>query len=76
MLPDRTLLVHMGDGFDFTTAQNLNSYRGKVLRLNLDGSPVLRGFHQAGRTDIDTVSTWLRPLPLPEPAVCRELVGG
>ncbi|MEZ6015112.1 MAG: PQQ-dependent sugar dehydrogenase [Planctomycetota bacterium] len=39
MLPDRTLLVHMGDGFDAATALNLNSYRGKILRMNLDGSP-------------------------------------
>lgn len=39
MLPDRTLLVHMGDGFATATAQNLNSFRGKILRLNLDGSP-------------------------------------
>jgi glucose/arabinose dehydrogenase/PKD repeat protein len=36
--PDGKLYVHMGDGFDFTTAQNLDSYRGKVLRMNLDGS--------------------------------------
>jgi len=37
--PDGKLYVHNGDGFDYTTAQNLNSYRGKVLRMNLDGSP-------------------------------------
>ncbi|MCI0332779.1 MAG: PQQ-dependent sugar dehydrogenase [Planctomycetes bacterium] len=36
--PDGKLYVHMGDGFDYTTAQNLDSYRGKVLRMNLDGS--------------------------------------
>lgn len=36
--PDGKLYVHMGDGFDASTALNLNSYRGKVLRLNLDGS--------------------------------------
>lgn len=34
------LFCHMGDGFNVGTAQNLNSYRGKILRLNLDGSPV------------------------------------
>ncbi len=39
-LPDRTLLVHNGDGFDAATGLNLNSYRGKILRLNLDGTPV------------------------------------
>ncbi|MEM6571351.1 MAG: PQQ-dependent sugar dehydrogenase [Planctomycetota bacterium] len=39
MLADRTLLVHMGDGFVASTARNLNSFRGKILRMNLDGSP-------------------------------------
>ena len=39
LLPDGTLLCHMGDGFDAATAQNLGSFRGKILRLNLDGSP-------------------------------------
>lgn len=34
------LFCHMGDGFSYQTAQNLNSYRGKILRLNLDGTPV------------------------------------
>ncbi|MBK8267225.1 MAG: PQQ-dependent sugar dehydrogenase [Planctomycetes bacterium] len=36
--PDGKLYVHMGDGFDSTTAQNLSSYRGKILRVNLDGT--------------------------------------
>lgn len=36
--PDGKLYIHNGDGFDFTTAQNLDSYRGKVLRMNLDGT--------------------------------------
>jgi PKD repeat protein len=36
--PDNMLYVHMGDGFNAGTAQNLNSYRGKILRMNLDGS--------------------------------------
>jgi glucose/arabinose dehydrogenase len=36
--PDGKLYVHVGDGFDYTTAQNLDSYRGKILRMNLDGS--------------------------------------
>jgi PKD repeat protein/glucose/arabinose dehydrogenase len=35
---DGKLYVHMGDGFDASTAQNLDSFRGKVLRLNLDGT--------------------------------------
>ncbi len=34
------LYCHMGDGFAYQTAQNLGSYRGKILRLNLDGTPV------------------------------------
>ena len=37
--PDGKLLCHMGDGFDTQSAQNLNSFRGKILHLNLDGSP-------------------------------------
>lgn len=37
--PDGKLVSHMGDGFDAATAQNLSSFRGKILRLNLDGSP-------------------------------------
>lgn len=36
--PDGKLYVHNGDGFDISTGQNLDSFRGKILRLNLDGS--------------------------------------
>lgn len=36
--PDGKLYVHMGDGFTTATAQNLSSYRGKILRMNLNGS--------------------------------------
>lgn len=36
--PDGKLYVHMGDGFSASTALNLDSFRGKILRLNLDGS--------------------------------------
>jgi glucose/arabinose dehydrogenase len=36
--PDYRLYVHMGDGFDSSKALNLDSYRGKILRMNLDGS--------------------------------------
>jgi glucose/arabinose dehydrogenase len=39
MLPDGTLLVTSGDGFDFREqAQSLDSLLGKVLRINTDGS--------------------------------------
>jgi len=41
--PDNKLYVHMGDGFDASTALNLNSYRGKVLRMNKNGTPVATG---------------------------------
>ncbi|MEM8679604.1 MAG: PQQ-dependent sugar dehydrogenase, partial [Planctomycetota bacterium] len=47
--PDDMLYVHNGDGFDASTALNLNSYRGKVLRMNLDGSPATDNpFYNAG----------------------------
>jgi len=36
--PDGKLYVHVGDGFDASQAENLNSYLGKILRVNLDGS--------------------------------------
>ncbi len=39
MLDDGTLLVHMGDGFDASTGRNPSSFRGKILRMNLDGTP-------------------------------------
>ncbi|MCB9846048.1 MAG: PQQ-dependent sugar dehydrogenase [Phycisphaeraceae bacterium] len=44
--PDAKLYVHMGDGFDASTAQNLGSFRGKILRLDSDGSaPVDNPFY-------------------------------
>lgn len=39
--PDGKLYVHMGDGFSSGTALDLDSFRGKVLRLELDGSPCI-----------------------------------
>lgn len=46
--PDGKLYVHMGDGFDASTAQDLDSFRGKILRMNLDGSaPSDNPFHDA-----------------------------
>lgn len=39
LLPDRTLLITVGDGFDFREkAQDLSSGLGKTVRVNLDGS--------------------------------------
>jgi glucose/arabinose dehydrogenase len=47
--PDGKLYVHMGDGFDSARSLDLNSFRGKVLRLNFDGQPpVDNPFHNAG----------------------------
>lgn len=46
--PDGKLYVHMGDGFTASTALNLNSYRGKVLRMNLNGlAPADNPFYNA-----------------------------
>lgn len=36
--PDRKLYVHVGDGAVNETAQDMNTVRGKILRMNLDGS--------------------------------------
>jgi glucose/arabinose dehydrogenase len=47
--PDGKLYQHMGDGYQHAKAQNLNFYRGKILRLNLDGSaPADNPFYDAG----------------------------
>jgi glucose/arabinose dehydrogenase/PKD repeat protein len=35
---DGKLYITYGDGFAAETAQNLSSYRGKILRINLDGT--------------------------------------
>ncbi|TWU29832.1 PQQ-dependent sugar dehydrogenase [Bythopirellula polymerisocia] len=46
---DGLLYVHNGDGFDASTALNLDSYRGKILRMNLDGTaPTNNPFYNAG----------------------------
>ncbi|MEK6371424.1 MAG: PQQ-dependent sugar dehydrogenase [Acidobacteriota bacterium] len=36
--PDGRLYVHVGDGFHTELATDLHSFRGKILRLNVDGS--------------------------------------
>ena len=47
--PDGKLYVHMGDGFTAATALNLDAYRGKVLRMNLDGTAATDNpFYNAG----------------------------
>jgi glucose/arabinose dehydrogenase len=38
--PDGKLYVHVGDGFVTATAQNVDSFRGKILRMNLNGTAV------------------------------------
>ncbi|MGH2962695.1 MAG: PQQ-dependent sugar dehydrogenase [Solirubrobacterales bacterium] len=50
--PDGLLYVHVGDGFDIDTAQDLDSFRGKILRMTLDGDPVPGNpFYTADATD-------------------------
>ncbi|MEL7450406.1 MAG: PQQ-dependent sugar dehydrogenase [Pseudomonadota bacterium] len=51
LLPDHTLLVNTGDGFDFReAAQRLDNLLGKTVRINLDGTvPTNNPF--AGRSD-------------------------
>lgn len=39
LLPDRTMLITVGDGFNYREkAQDLSSGLGKIVRINLDGS--------------------------------------
>jgi glucose/arabinose dehydrogenase len=38
--PDGYLYVHNGDGFDASKGQDLTSFRGKILRMNKDGTAV------------------------------------
>lgn len=38
--PDNFLYVHVGDGFDAASAQNLTQFRGKILRMTTAGLPV------------------------------------
>ncbi|HVT87667.1 MAG TPA: NPCBM/NEW2 domain-containing protein [Tepidisphaeraceae bacterium] len=47
--PDGKLYVHVGDGFDASKGQDLNSFRGKILRVNFDGTaPTDNPFYNAG----------------------------
>jgi len=47
--PDGKLYVHNGDGFNASLAQNLDQFRGKILRMNLDGTaPSDNPFYNAG----------------------------
>jgi glucose/arabinose dehydrogenase len=62
--PDGKLYVHMGDGFDQTKGQDLTSARGKILRLNLDGtSPADNPF--ATSTNAVTKQVWVYGLRNP-----------
>jgi glucose/arabinose dehydrogenase len=46
--PDGMLYVHMGDGFDAARAQDLDSYRGKILRMDRIGAaPADNPFYDA-----------------------------
>ena len=59
--PDGKVYVHVGDGFDASTAQNLASFRGKILRMNTDGTaPSDNPFYDAsnGITARDYVWTY------------------
>ena len=38
--PDDKLYVHVGDGFDASAGQNDDVFRGKILRINRNGTPV------------------------------------
>jgi glucose/arabinose dehydrogenase len=57
--PDGTLWVTVGDAGDERAAQELTSFRGKVLRLDTDGSPAgrsriwARGFRNPWGSDVD-----------------------
>jgi glucose/arabinose dehydrogenase len=54
--PDGKLYVHMGDGFMSATAQDLSSFRGKILRLNVDGTaPPDNPFYDGSGTARDYV---------------------
>ncbi|MEP6992930.1 MAG: PQQ-dependent sugar dehydrogenase [Acidobacteriota bacterium] len=56
--PDGKLYVHLGDGLSTATAQDLTSARGKILRVNFDGSaPSDNSFYDAsdGLTVTDLV---------------------
>src|SRR5262249_54421080 len=47
--PDGRLYVHIGDGLLTTPAQDMTSVRGKILRVNFDGSaPADNPFYAAG----------------------------
>ncbi len=50
LIGDGTMFVHMGDGFVTNTARDLDSFRGKILRMNLDGTaPSDNPFYTAGQ---------------------------
>lgn len=59
--PDGKLYVHIGDGQFTTPAEDLSSVRGKILRVNLDGSaPPDNPFYDAtdGITATDLIFAW------------------
>lgn len=64
--PDSKLYVHVGDGLLASTALNLDMFRGKVLRMNFDGTPVASGdpaganpfYHPSSITARDYIYTY------------------
>lgn len=58
-LPDRTLLITTGEGFDFReSAQKLDSHLGKVIRIRTDGSvPPDNPFAESGDA-LPEIYTW------------------
>ena len=74
--PDHKLYVHNGDGFDATKGQDLNSFRGKVLRMNLDGSaPSDNPFYNAANGITATDYVFAYGLRNPFGGAWRELDG-
>ncbi len=74
--PDHKLYVHNGDGFDATKGQDLNSFRGKVLRMNLDGSaPTDNPFYNAANGITATDYVFAYGLRNPFGGAWRELDG-
>ena len=77
--PDGKLYVTVGDHFDASVSQVLNSPRGKVLRLNSDGTvPTDNPFYDGAGPNVDAI--WARGLRNPyrasfDPVTGRYYIG-